>query len=218
MKVIVDGKEEKIRLDNKIGEGTEGKVYFFNNITYKIYYPGALQDGFGLKEKHHAYLLDISTRQIILPTNLIYNNFGRYIGYTAPFIKKEKLKLLDIEKTKFIKNLEILENDIEILSNKKVLMADIKYYNFIYNGDMYIIDPGRYRINFDYKVYENNIMQYKKLILYLIENEMNKCNLGASKITKKIDQIKQEIDLPSKYFKEEMKFEETLRQYVKRKH
>lgn len=222
MEVIINGVLQRINLNNKIGEGTEGKVYLSNNNTYKIYYPNTLYDGFELKEKHHSYLLNIETKQIILPTELIYSKYGRYIGYTAPPIKKKRNKLIDIETKTFIKNLKILERDIELLATNKVLMADVKYYNFIYNGNMYIIDPGRYKPRFDIDpktIYDLNINQYKKLLIYLIENEMYSDNFCHCKVEKTINLIKHEMLYQvSEYFKNEMKKYDTLKEYVKHKH
>lgn len=222
MEIIIDGVNQKIDLNNKIGEGSEGKVYLFNNNTYKIYYPCSLYDGFGTKEKRHGYLINIPTKQIILPSKLIYNKFGRYIGYTALPIAKSNSKLIDIETKHFVKNLQILENDIKLLSQNKVLMADVKYYNFIYNGSMYIIDPGRYRLVFNEKeeeLYNQNIEQYKKLLLYLLENEMHNIKLLPSKIKIILDLINKEMENDiCYYFKNEMKKRDTLKEYIKYKH
>ena len=222
VEIIINGKSRKISLNKKIGEGTEGKVYQIDDNTYKIYYPGALHDGFESKEKIHSYLINILTEQIILPTNLIYNKFNRYIGYTAPPIENKRIKLIDIETKKFIQNLKILENDIQKLSNNKVLMVDVKHYNFIYNGTMYIIDPGKYKIKYDEDtqlIHQQNLEKYKKLILYLVENEMHAINFGPSKTEKTINLIKKETNLELyEYFSLEIKKYETLKEYVKHKH
>lgn len=222
VEIFINGISSKISLNKKIGEGTEGKVYQIGNNTYKIYYPGTLHDGFESKEKNHIYLMNIPTKQIILPTDLIYNKFGRYIGYTAPLIEKKRVKLIDIETKPFITNLKILEDDIKMLSTNKILMSDVKYYNFIYNGTMYIIDPGKYKKKYaedSQLIYQQNIEKYKKLILYLIEREMSINNFGPSKIEKIMNLLRKELEFQlSEYFEAEMKKYETLNQYVKHKH
>ena len=49
MKYYVDGKEITILNNHKIfNSGSEGKLYRIQNDIYKIYYPNALNEGFGV--------------------------------------------------------------------------------------------------------------------------------------------------------------------------
>lgn len=138
-----------------LGDGTEGIVYKYKNKALKIYYPEAINDGFGSKEKNHLYLTNIQTKQIILPNSLFYNVINDYSGYITEYQEdpnrgEVNTNIINSTSRNFIKNLRIVENDINTLSKNFVLMADVKKQNVIYNGTLYIIDPGRYRVKTNY--------------------------------------------------------------------
>ena len=179
-----DGKIINISDTKKpLGKGSEGFVYKIGDMTYKIYHQGALQDNFGLKEKHHEYLSTIPTKQIILPKHAILNEDGEYVGYSAPFIKgsqKEKTGISQLDKKIFLDNIRQLLVDFKLLSDCLVLCADVQPINYIFDSEdekMYIIDPGRYKhhVFVDLKKYERqNIEQYSALLDLLIMNEIYK--------------------------------------------
>ena len=173
MECIVNQKKINIPIDKKpFGEGSEGKVYKINEEIYKIYHQGALNEGYGNKQNFHSYLIGIDTKQIILPDALIWDLECKYLGYKTKLVKgkqKDKTGITKIPSEQFIKNLQILENDIKVLSEKHVLMADTSPINYIFNNEnntMNIIDPGRYRISKSFKsdCLLSNEEQYKELI------------------------------------------------------
>lgn len=183
MKIYVKEKEIIIPDDKKeIGKGSEGIVYRIGNTTYKIYYKNALEDYFGKKKKYHEYLMTLNTKQIILPTESIYDEFGEYIGYTAQYVKGNKVNktgLGSLKKEDIIKNLDILEEDIRNLSKKFVIMADVKPYNYMFDKKekkMTIIDPGRYK-SFALTTREDNLtqnnQQFQELIFELIREDIS---------------------------------------------
>ena len=177
---------EKIKINNnkrKIGHGSEGIVYRIGDSTYKIYYESALRDNYGLKEHHHQYLSTIPTKQIVMPEHAIYDEFGNYVGYSAPFIEgnqKDKTGISMLDKKVFLDNLRCLSADLKLLSDYLVVCADIQPINYVYNQNeekMYIIDPGRYKhhifIEHD-KYYHQNIEQFGYLLDLLIMSEIYK--------------------------------------------
>ena len=122
MECIVNQKKINIPIDKKpFGEGSEGKVYKINEEIYKIYHQGALNEGYGNKQNFHSYLIGIDTKQIILPDALIWDLESKYLGYKTKLVKgkqKDKTGIIKIPSEQFIKNLQILENDIKVLSEK----------------------------------------------------------------------------------------------------
>ena len=130
---------EKIKINNnkrEIGHGSEGIVYRIGDSTYKIYYESALRDNYGLKEHHHHYLSTIPTKQIVMPEHAIYDEFGNYVGYSAPFIEgnqKDKTGISMLDKKVFLDNLRELSNDLKLLSDYLVVCADVQPINYVYN-------------------------------------------------------------------------------------
>ncbi len=137
MECIVNQKRINIPTDKKpFGEGSEGKVYKINGEIYKMHHQGALNEGYGNKQNFHSYLIGIDTKQIILPDALIWDTESKYLGYKTKLVKgkqKDKTGIIKMPSEQFIKNLQILENDIKVLSEKHVLMADTSPINYIYS-------------------------------------------------------------------------------------
>lgn len=229
MKYYIRDKEIDIDITKKpFGEGSEGKIYVIDGITYKIYFPSMLNEGMGNKKGWHQYLMTINTSQIILPTDSIYDENYSYIGYTAPLIKgdqKDKTGITKMPSNKLIKNLSVLENDFQLLTNNYVIAADVTPFNYIYdeeNNIMNVIDPGRYKKS-DNKLLQNikliNNKQLDTLIELLIYMDFIKYKPIGSK--RKSQLLKDRIisdkkDLRySEYFKEKLKGYENLEEYSK---
>ena len=137
MKYIISGEIVDIPTEKKsYDKGSEGKIYKIGKEIYKIYHDHTINEGYGSKEKHHKELLNIPTKQIILPTGLIYTVDGEYAGYKAPFIegsRKKKSGISQMNSEKLIKNLQILENDFTILSQNYILASDVTHTNYLYS-------------------------------------------------------------------------------------
>lgn len=232
MNYYINGQKIKIDTSKKeFDKGSEGKIYKIDNTLYKIYYPEQLNEGYGEKEKFHSYLQTIATKQIILPQDLIFQEDGKYVGYTTPFIphdKKNKTGITKLDSKSFIKNLKILEEDTDILSNNYILQADVSPINYIFSKDsgiMNIIDPGRYRNHtkeFKYIYHLQNNIQLKKLIELLLLLDFYEFKPIGSK--RKSQLLKEKImadfnlskeDRMSDFFEKELKSHETVESYVK---
>lgn len=235
----VNGKKIFIDETKKaFGEGSEGKAYKKNGKIYKIYYPESIYEFDVDKSKCHQYLIGIPTKQIILPDALIFDEFCNYKGYRTDIAYGEKnvskkQGISQIKSESFIRNLEILEEDMETLANYYVKVADIQPVNYFFdkeNEKMQIIDPGRYSVisfkgdaNYDIKAKEMcktiNQNDLEKLITNLIYNDLVKfkpLNTKA-KLQKLRDYIVGEKEKApySAYFKEKLKTFETPHEYFK---
>lgn len=228
---LKNDKEINISEEEKpYGEGSEGKIYKKGNYIYKIYFPNMLNESHGNKEKFHQYLIRIPTKQVILPDEMLYSKEGIYQGYRTPFIpgaKRKKTGITQLDSKTFIKNLQILEQDFNILSNNYILVADISPINYIFNAKnstMNIIDPGRYRHHClkDLQAYhrQNNEQLNKliELLLYLdfIEYKPLKSKKEIQKLKLYLEHLKKkESCCYSELFTKRLKNFENVDEYVK---
>lgn len=182
MKFYVDGKEITIANNKKIFDcGSEGKLYQIENDVYKIYYPNTLNEGFGNKKIYHQALLGINNQfeRIILPTSLIFDEYGNYVGYKCPLIEENnKIGLTELDWKLFLENLKKLEEEILLLSENRFLAIDFAFHNSIYSKKdqkIYMVDPGRYHHQ-SYFTLQDYINRNKKIleeyIFHMLEREI----------------------------------------------
>ena len=170
MIIYINDKEYELKEDVLnylyLGEGEEGIAYIQGDKVLKIYKPYCSIKR--LSEEDVTYLSKIPTKRILLPIDIIYDENHNFIGYTTKFIlnhQREIIKQLHISRIKG--ELELVKEDIFMLSEKSVSLEDFKLDNFALDDGFYMIDPGTYRI-VDYdkrKVYLENIKLYSEFFL-----------------------------------------------------
>ena len=120
-----------------------GDVYRFRNYAIRIFQNGEKV----IDEDTARYLTTITTDRIILPRKLLFykNNFA---GYTMKLVsqKGSGKKIITTPKDEFIDSIEVLEDDIKELSQKKVLLNDITPQYTLYNGELYLVNPSKYSL------------------------------------------------------------------------
>ena len=147
-------------------EGQEGIAYIWKDKVIKVYKDQKRIPS--INEETASYLSKIPTKRILLPIDLVYDENHNFIGYTTKFIlnhNRSVIKRLPVSKIK--KELELIREDIFLLSDKKVALMDFHLDNFCYDGGFYMIDPGTYKI-VDYdkkKVLLENIRYYSEFFL-----------------------------------------------------
>lgn len=125
-------------------KGSEVIVYNDENFVYKIF-----KKDYKLEHKtvdELNYLLSIKTSRILMPKSLIFSN-EELIGYTMIYIKDEQ-DIYNDKMENLLNELMIIKQDIEVLNNSCVRLLDINNSNIVYNGKLYLIDPGNYYINY----------------------------------------------------------------------
>ncbi len=173
--------EENIPLDNsKIkfisNKGTEFIVYKYYDKALKIYKPNYNLSH--LSKEELIILKNIHSKRILLPTGILKDYQGKLIGYEMPFISNPK-DILTSKTKDLYKELEIIKQDIDLLSNKNIILRDINPSNTIYNGKLYLIDPGNYLINnlneitFNLKTDNLSLKEKEKIILKRNYNKIN---------------------------------------------
>lgn len=123
--------------------GSEVLVYKKDELVYKIY-----KKNYKLEHKNEQeleYLSSITTERILMPKGKLFSN-GDLIGYTMKYITGKK-DILNIPIKRLLDELLIIENDIENISNSYIRIMDINKSNIVFNGCLYLIDPGNYYIN-----------------------------------------------------------------------
>ncbi len=104
----------------------------------------------------------------MLPTGTLWNGNHELIGYKMPFIAGERSIECD-SPWAFFKELEVLKQDLDLLSSNSIILRDINLSNTIYNGHIYLIDPDNYLINeLDKIIFQVNIADSS------IEEKLNK--------------------------------------------
>ena len=160
-----------------LGEGNEGTVYIWKDKAIKIYKPFCSTDR--LSEDEALLLSRIPTKRILLPIDLVYDENHKFIGYTTKFIQnrnKDVIKKLYIGDIK--KELELIKEDIFLLSDNNVSLEDFRYDNFAFDDGFYMIDPGTYKVvDYDKRlVYLENIKVYNEFFLKDILYRLVKLN------------------------------------------
>ena len=125
-------------------KGSEFSVYKYSDLVVKIYKANYKLSHLSLEE--FRILKNILTQRILLPTDFLFNNSDELIGYMMPYIAGKKSLLPDLVSNLF-NELEILKEDLDLLSSNLVILRDINVKNTIYNGHLYLIDSGNYMIN-----------------------------------------------------------------------
>ena len=124
-------------------KGSEMTVYNDENFVYKIFKKDYKLSHKSIEELN--YLSSTKTLRILMPKALLFSN-EELIGYTMSYIKNER----DIHSdtmANLLNELMIIKQDIDILNKLCVRLIDINKSNIVYNGKLYLIDPGNYYIN-----------------------------------------------------------------------
>ena len=186
-----------------IGQGYTGNVYQYGDNALKIF---DTEESI-IDEETARYLTNIRTSRILLPKKLVYYK-DKFKGYTMKLVstKHKSKNLISISKNDLLDNIEMLEEDVSLLSNKRVLLNGMSPDNTIYNGNLYITDPSKYSIldSMDYDNIQNldilNKFQLYLLLNNLIIRELNKIQIqypGVNHLKKILDERDKDIDYSS---------------------
>ncbi len=96
-----------------------------------------------LNEQNIISFIGIPTQRILMPTYPIYDTKDKIAGYAMPVISGET-DISSISMDHFLNEAHIIDRDKDLLSQKLILLKDIRKGNTIYNGKLFIVDSGRY--------------------------------------------------------------------------
>ena len=215
----LDDKDIKLTRMNKIGTGVNGDVFKYRNMALKIFKKDKKEP---IDYYTAEYLTNISTDRILLPKNLLFYN-NTFKGYTYKLVSKKgsTQRMIMLPKTELVQNIRVLERDIEILSNKKVLLDGVEPTNSIFNGNLYLTDPTEYKIldecsSDDLEVL--NKYQLHLLLISLITTELRKNNFTSSEqdAVKELLEMKDDSIDSSMFFTDIINSNDSIKQFVKR--
>ena len=204
---------------SKIASGGTGDVYRYRNSALKIFKPGKEPP---IDVETARYLTGISTSRVLLPKNLLfYNNAFR--GYTYRLVPKKGAgnKIITLPKDELIGNISILEKDIEVLSNKQVLLNGVEPSNTIFNGSLYLTDPSKYTVLDTYstkELEELNKYQFHLLLTSLIVSEMRKSNFNSAteRQVKELLELRELNEDSSEFLGDIIENNDSIKQFIKK--
>lgn len=218
MNYYVGEEKRPIKLQEYLGDGTEGQVFLDKNTkqAIKIFWE---QENFEspITLETALKMTSLNSNHILLPRNIVYDENNRFCGYTTkyirtyPFITEDIL--MDYHTYYLIKLIKSLYKEVEYLSKNKLTLNDIldNSENYIFNGQFYIIDPGYHRFK-DWSYEETLEYNMRKINLFL------NCYLFSYEIKELTQILERSNDISIvKYLKSESKPYETLNTLVRRK-
>jgi hypothetical protein len=203
----------------KIGTGAKGDVYKYRSMALKVF-----------KEDRDTpidvdtaeYLTSISTDRILLPQNLLFYN-NSFKGYTYKLVSKRGSgqRMIMLPKEDLVQDIRVLEEDIETLSNKSVLLNGISPENSIFNGELYLVDPTEYRVLEECstkELEELNKFQLHLLLTTLISLELRKNNFTSKteRNVKELFSMREVGENSSRFFNDIIGNNESIKEFVKK--
>ena len=179
-----------IRKLKLIKSGKTGKVYKWkNNKILKIFSKNQPENKCPMDLETAEILSKINSesRYIILPLDLVFNKNDyekkNLKGYVCQNIdKKGNKNITKMSKRKLIENIQEIEDDIELLSSKNILLDGLNAENTIFNGYLYISDPANY-IKFEEESVRNiNMKLFQQLLIDLTTRDLRKLKVSKTKI------------------------------------
>lgn len=122
--------------------GNEYVVFKYNDKIIKIHRKNFVDiDNFD--KDNILSLIGIPTERILMPTDIVYNIENNPKGYVMDYVNNKK-SIANESIRHIIDESRMIENDKKILDEKRIVLQDLHEGNAIYNGNIYIVDSGRF--------------------------------------------------------------------------
>lgn len=195
-------------------EGNECVAYKFEDIILKVYKKFCRK--VRLDEQTIDTFSHIDTNRVRLPRGKIYDENHAFAGYYDMYIKWNPLLLInDMKISKFIDELKIIDEDLNILSENFIKIDDIIRDNFNYNNGIYLVDPGSYYIDLSSDKNDIFIENRKMINEFIIEDILFYVGL-TSKKKKRLQEYFDGVDYIENAITSDFLPNETVKSYVKR--
>ncbi len=208
------------RLFEKQGEGLESKVFRIDNETVLKVYKDC-NDKAKLDKKMIEDLSELDTNRIILPNDIITDEDGETKGYSMDYIEESEDTIIDFPKKQLIVELSLLKKDLIELGENNIEIGDLREENTISNEDsFYLIDCGDY-LQRKIDTTDINIRFFNEYIIDDIFTDIvfeeSKDLMKGLNVLKNLRIYLNEGNYIGDYLEEEMKEEETINGFIKRK-
>lgn len=219
LKIYFDGQKQEFDDDDLeymyIDEGSEGYVYRCGKDAFKIYKTSC--DWRRLNEDECIKLSSISTKRVLLPEKPIYGEDGKmFVGYSTSFIYKvPQIEILKMKIPDFVNELDIIKDDLRTLADNGVMINDWHSSNILYNGKLFIGDPGQYVFKENItgaKIFRENIYTLNSFVK---DSIFIMAHLSANQLLTMKD-VFYDYEYIGDQIRDSMKKKETVRQFVKR--
>ncbi|MBR2827871.1 MAG: hypothetical protein IKE70_01390 [Bacilli bacterium] len=203
---------------SKLASEKTGDIYRYKDMALRIF---KQENPAPIDLETTKILKDIPTERILLPKNILfYNNSFRGFTYKLVNNRGRGQKIMNLEKEDFLDEVSILEKDIERLSSRQILLNGIEPKNTIFNGELYITDPTKFRrleLMSTMELEELNKYQLNLLLTTLITSEVRKSNFD-SRYEKRIKEEllnRDEFDTLATFYADVIGEHETIKKKVK---
>ena len=169
---------KKINLDkmNITASFDNGDIYNYRKFIIKVYKDN-IPDELDIR-----YLSKVKSLHIYLPIKLLYGN-DRFMGYTLKSYKKyDTSKMINAPRDNLLDAIYELEEDINTISQKKVILNGLDANDAYYNGELFITNPDKYII---YNADGDSIRDLNNLELNGLLNKILVHELNGENITRK---------------------------------
>ena len=198
-----------------IGKGYEARIFGYGDEVLKLYKRRCKKDR--LDEDTASKLSKLSTSRILLPKKMIYDfKDDRFVGYTLKKIeRKRKRDVLNRPMRHFVNELDLLNDDLLYLANNGVEVEDFHLGNMLYDGRIFIGDPGDFIIkeeSIEVGIYRNNLYTLNRFIkdeiFGMVRLDMVERNIA--------EEMFSDFDYIGEQLRETCNMNETVKSYVKR--
>ena len=225
MKILIDDDYLEFSsfelLKMRLGSGFEAVVYGYNDEALKIYRLCSIK--LRLDEEDAIRLSKLSaTRRVLLPQRIIRNpDTLKFKGYTTKLLPKEEpLGIFNMQMRQFLSEISLIRDDVVELANQGVMVTDFNIGNTVYNGEIYLVDPGSFQVQREKttKYLRNEFVRWNMMNLnWFIRNFFVKgVRLSCRFEDIFNDDPEKKITCIGDIIEKDAKCDETLDQYVKR--
>ena len=208
----------------KLGSDNLSDVYMINRGIALRVYKSDIDRSLVLSQEDCEYLASLRSDRILLPKKLLFKN-NSYSGYSYRLLNRngKKEKIISSNMEDFISDVEMLEEDIDFLSRKGVLLDGITPKNIVYNDGLYITDVSQFKVldrdDFDYKELRKlNDFQVQLLLESMIVSELRREKITNSNINDFIELLEDRDPniKQSKYYEKLFEYSDNIKQFVKK--
>ena len=208
----------------KLGSDNLSDVYMINRGIALRVYKSDIDRSLVLSQEDCEYLAGLRSDRILLPKKLLFKN-NSYSGYSYRLLNRngKKEKIISTNMEDFISDVEMLEEDIDFLSRKGVLLDGITPKNIVYNDGLYITDVSQFKVlareDFDYKELRKlNDFQVQLLLESMMVSELRREKITNSNINDFIELLEDRDPSikQSKYYEKLFEYSDNIKQFVKK--
>lgn len=160
--------------DKKLGEGMEAVAYKVGGEAVKFYKPYC--NKLRMSKESIDKFKEIKTTRILMPTSSLVDKKRNIKGYSMQYVEDlGEYSFFNLPHDKLNKEMDILKEDVNTISDHKVFLNDLNSPNTIYHNGLYLIDPGSYcfstvKKNDEVRTFGINIENINMYLIYEIIN------------------------------------------------